>query len=77
MNALSKSCTNTQDVIYVDDDIVVANKPSNLLCVPGRAEKDSLATRWVPARLFTLPVTPLYLHHDSSRRFERNLLADI
>ena len=36
-----------QDIIYVDDDIVVANKPSNLLCVPGRVEKDSLATRFV------------------------------
>lgn len=33
------------DVLYVDDDIVVVNKPSGLLCVPGRVEKDSLATR--------------------------------
>jgi len=36
-----------QEIIYVDDHIVVANKPSNLLCVPGRVEKDSLATRFV------------------------------
>lgn len=36
-----------QDILYVDDDIVVANKPSNLLCVPGRVEKDSLATRCI------------------------------
>ena len=35
-----------QDVLYVDDDIVVVNKPSGLLCVPGRVEKDSLATRY-------------------------------
>lgn len=35
-----------QDIIYLDDDIVIANKPSGLLCVPGRIEKDSLATRF-------------------------------
>ncbi|CAM9619479.1 unnamed protein product, partial [Hapterophycus canaliculatus] len=33
------------DILFMDSDIVVANKPSNLLCVPGRDEKDSLATR--------------------------------
>lgn len=35
-----------QDIIHVDDDIVVMNKPSGLLCVPGRIEKDSIATRF-------------------------------
>lgn len=34
-----------QDILYLDDDIVVVNKPSGLLCVPGRLDKDSLATR--------------------------------
>ncbi|CAM9311386.1 unnamed protein product [Ectocarpus fasciculatus] len=33
------------EVLFVDDEIVVCNKPSDLLCVPGRIEKDSLATR--------------------------------
>ncbi|CAM9579719.1 unnamed protein product, partial [Ascophyllum nodosum] len=37
------------DVLYLDDDIVVVNKPSGLLCVPGRLDKDSLATRSVVA----------------------------
>jgi tRNA pseudouridine32 synthase/23S rRNA pseudouridine746 synthase len=41
------------DVVYSDEDIVVANKPSGLLCVPGVSIKDSLATR----------VAKLY-HHD-------------
>lgn len=39
----------------MDDDIVVVNKPSGLLCVPGRVEKDSLATRCVP---YSVPNTP-------------------
>ncbi|CAM9190554.1 unnamed protein product [Ectocarpus sp. 12 AP-2014] len=33
------------DILFVDEEIVVCNKPSDLLCVPGRIEKDSLATR--------------------------------
>lgn len=35
------------DILYIDEDFVVLNKPSGLLSVPGRSEenKDSLASR--------------------------------
>lgn len=35
------------DILYIDEDFVVLNKPSGLLSVPGRADenKDSLASR--------------------------------
>lgn len=33
------------DVIFADDDIVVVNKPSGLLSVPGLTEKDCMASR--------------------------------
>ena len=39
-----------EDIItkYVDDDILVLEKPSGLLTVPGRIVKDSVLTRVLP-----------------------------
>lgn len=33
------------DIIFADDDIIIVNKPSGLLSVPGRYEPDSAYTR--------------------------------
>jgi len=36
---------NLIDIAYIDNDIVIVNKPSGLLCVPGLKEPDNLLDR--------------------------------
>ena len=46
------------DVIYQDDDLVVVNKPSGLLSVPGRLKenKDSIISRLQAINKNAMPV---------------------
>ncbi len=48
------------DIVYQDENIVVVNKPSGLLSVPGKNIKDSVYTRM--KTLFPQAVGPLIVH---------------
>lgn len=78
------------NVVYIDDDLIVFNKPSGLLTVPGKAleHKDSLQTRvqrvWPSASIVhrldmaTSGLIVIALHKQShreiSKQFEKRLV---
>lgn len=71
------------DIVYYDNDIIVANKPSGLLTVPGKdpAHRDSLITRinlvWPTAKIVhrldmaTSGIIILAMNKDSHRHLSR------
>lgn len=69
------------DISYEDDDLLVVNKPSGLLCVPGLSEPDNLHDRVLSyhanARVVhrldmaTSGLVIFALHHESQKRLGR------
>jgi len=52
--------TEDLEVIYDDDDIVVVNKPENLLSVPGKTENDCVANRII--KMYPTITGPVIIH---------------
>ncbi len=69
---------NKIEIVYQDNDFVVANKPSGLLCVPGLSEPDNLFDRvkcqYANARVvhrLDMPTSGLVifaLHHEAQKQ---------
>ena len=68
-----------EDIItkYVDDDILVLEKPSGLLTVPGRIVKDSVLTLVLPTYRTATVVHRLDLDTSGLIIFARNTLSQV
>ena len=65
------------DILHIDDDLILINKPSGLLSVPGKAEthKDSLQTRLKSEHPDSLLVHRLDMATSGIMVFARNKAA--